>query len=117
MNIAVLEYVEAARLRGEGNWYIMTREILPNVLLPLLSYAFIIMAVLIVAEGSLSFLGLSIQRPNPTWGNIIAVHQDDLQRNPHVVFAPGTAMIVTIYCLNRLGEKARQIWDPREAAI
>ena len=73
--------------------------------------------VLIVAEASLSFLGLGIQRPDPTWGNMIAAGQDDFDKHPHLVFAPGVTMFLTVFALNRVGERARQLWDPRESVL
>lgn len=111
------EFVLAARAMGANRRRIIFRELVPNVALPLLSYAFIIVAVIIVAEASLSFLGIGIQRPEPTWGNMIAAGQDDFDRHPHLVFIPGGVMFLTVFALNRIGEKARQLWDPREANI
>ncbi len=111
------DFVLSARAMGSKNTRIIAREIAPNVVLPLLSYAFIIVAVLIVAEASLSFLGIGIQRPNPTWGNMIAAGQQDFQEIPHIVFIPGGIMFLTVFCLNRIGEKARSIWDPRSAQV
>lgn len=111
------EFVLAARAMGASRKRIVFRELVPNVALPLLSYAFIIVAVLIVAEASLSFLGIGIQRPEPTWGNMIAAGQDDFDRHPHLVFIPGGVMFLTVFALNRIGEKARALWDPREAKV
>jgi peptide/nickel transport system permease protein len=111
------EFVLAARSMGAKHWRIIAYELVPNVVRPLLSYSFIIIAVLIVAEASLSFLGVGIQRPTPTWGNMIAAGQDELQRTPHLVFAPGIVMFLTVFALNRLGDKARALWDPRQGAI
>ena len=93
------------------------RELLPNVIRPLLSFSFIIVAVLIVAEASLSFLGVGIQRPTPTWGNMISAGQGELRTAPHLVFIPATVMFVTVFALNRIGDRARQLWDPRESAL
>lgn len=111
------EFVTAARGMGATRRRIIFRELVPNVALPLLSYAFIIVAVLIVAEGSLSFLGLSIPRPEPTWGNMISAGANDLRRIPHLVFVPATVMFLTVFALNRIGDRARQIWDPRESKV
>lgn len=111
------EFVLAARAMGANNKRIIFRELIPNVTLPLLSYAFIIVAVLIVAEASLSFLGLGIQRPEPSWGNMIAAGQDSYQEHPHLVFIPGVIMFLTVFSLNRIGEKARELWDPTAAKI
>jgi len=106
------EFVLAAKGMGERNSAIMRRELLPNVLLPVVSYGFLVVAVLIVAEASLSFLGLSIQRPSPTWGNMIAAGQEDFERHPHLVFIPGIVLFLTVFSFNRIGDKARKLWNP-----
>ncbi len=111
------EFVLAARAMGAGHVRVIMKELMPNVLRPLLSYSFIIIAVLIVAEASLSFLGVGISRPTPTWGNMIAGGQGELRTSPHIVFIPAAVMFITVYSLNRLGDKARQYWDPRDSAL
>lgn len=105
------DFVLAARVLGAPRKRIALRELLPNVLPALASYGFVVMALLIVAEASLSYLGLSIQRPNPTWGNMIAAGQQTFERNPHLVFAPGLILFLTVFALNRIGEAARHAWD------
>jgi peptide/nickel transport system permease protein len=117
MAIAQREFVLAARSLGAKERRIVLRELVPNVALPLLSYAFIIVAVLIVAEGSLSFLGLSIPRPEPTWGNMIYAGNEDLRKIPHLVFVPATVMFLTVFSLNRISDRARKIWDPRDSKV
>lgn len=111
------EFVMAARAIGARPSRIIMRELVPNVIRPLLSYSFIIIAVLIVAEASLSFLGVGIQRPTPTWGNMISAGQGEIQTTPHLVFVPGGVMFLTVFALNRLGDKARQVFDPKESAL
>jgi peptide/nickel transport system permease protein len=113
------EFVLSARSMGAKNFRIIFREIMPNVALPLLSYAFIVIAVLIVAEGSLSFLGLGLKPPKPTWGNMIAEGQQAnvLKGFPHIPMVPGVVMFLTVYSFNRVGEWARSKWDPREAKV
>jgi peptide/nickel transport system permease protein len=111
------EFVLAARGLGATNRRIIVRELLPNVILPIVSYAFIIVGALIVAEASLSFLGLSIQRPTPTWGNMIAAGQNDFDEHPHLVFVPGMVLFLTVFALNRIGDRARKLWDPRQSAL
>lgn len=111
------EFVLAARALGERDRSIVWRELVPNVALPVASFGFLLVAAFIVAEASLSFLGLSVQRPNPTWGNMIAAGQSDFQTVPHVVFVPGAVLFLTVYALNRIGEDARRRWDPREAKV
>ena len=113
------EFVLSARSMGAKNFRIIFREIMPNVALPLLSYAFIVIAVLIVAEGSLSFLGLGLKPPKPTWGNMIAEGQQAnvLKQYPFIPMVPGVVMFLTVYSFNRCGEWARSKWDPREAKV
>jgi peptide/nickel transport system permease protein len=111
------EFVLAARALGGTNRRIIFRELLPNVALPLISYGFIIVAALIVAEASLSFLGLGIQRPTPTWGNMIAAGQSDFEKHPHLVFIPGTILFATVFALNKVGDRFRRMWDPRRSAL
>jgi peptide/nickel transport system permease protein len=111
------EFVLAARALGDRSRSIMFRELLPNVLLPIVTFGFLVVAVLIVAESSLSFLGLSVQRPNPTWGNMIAAGQENFDEHPHVVFIPGMVLFLTVFAFNRLGDRARERWDPRQTKI
>ena len=117
LTFAQREFVLAAKAMGSGDRRVIFRELLPNVALPLLSYAFLVTAVLIVAEASLSFLGVGIQPPEPTWGNMIEAGQENYQDHPHLVFVPGIVMFMTVFALNRVGDKARERWDPREAQI
>lgn len=111
------EFVLAARALGARDRRIIIRELIPNVALPVFSFGFIMVAVLVVAEASLSFLGLSVQRPDPTWGNMIAAGQADLDRNPHLIFVPGIVLFATVYALNRVGDEARSMWDPRRSSL
>jgi peptide/nickel transport system permease protein len=111
LTLAQREFVLSARAMGATNRRIVFRELLPNVVRPLISYAFLIVAVLIVAEASLSFLGVGIQRPTPTWGNMIAAGQETFDQDPHLVFVPGTVMFFTVFAINRVGDRARRLWD------
>lgn len=107
------DFVRMARALGGRDRRILFREVMPNVASPLISYGFVVVAVLIVAEASLSYLGLSVQRPAPTWGNLIAAGEDGFDRNPHLVFAPGIVLFLTVFSLNRIGEAARSRWEVR----
>lgn len=102
------EFVTAARAMGAGGRRIMFRDILPNAMLPVLSYMFINAAVVIIAEGSLAYLGLSVPFPKPTWGALISSGQDRLRTDPHIVFVPATVMFLTVLSLNRIGDWARK---------
>jgi len=120
LTFAAREFVTAARAMGASNGRILFREILPNVALPLASYAVIIVAVVIVAEASLSFLGVGIDPiSTPTWGNMISEgrQQSVLKDAPHIVFVPGVLMFLTVLSLNRVGESLRVLWDPRESKL
>jgi peptide/nickel transport system permease protein len=112
------DFVVASEALGAKKRRILVRHLLPNVMLPIISYAFIIIAVLIVAEGSLAFLGLGLQQPQPSWGNMIAEGTlSVLRQYPHIPLVPGVFMFLTVFSFNRIGERARRAWDPRQAKI
>lgn len=102
------EYVQAAEAMGASNARLMWREVLPNAVLPVVSYSFIVVAVVIVAEGSLSYLGVGVPSPQPSWGGMIAAGQRKLKLVPHLVFVPATVMFITVLSLNRIGEAVRK---------
>lgn len=111
-------FVVAARAMGATRSRILLRELLPNVLLPLLSLAVVMISVLIVAEASLSFLGLGIQPPEPTWGNMIAEGEGRVfEQHPHIVLVPGAFLFLTVFAFNIVGEKARGRWDSRSVKL
>lgn len=101
------EFVTAAKSMGASNVRIILREILPNVLLPVISFATVVAAGLVVAEGSLSFLGLGIPPPAPSWGGMIAAGRESLYEAPYLVLVPGMFFFLTVFSLNRVGDWAR----------
>ncbi|MFI6874820.1 ABC transporter permease [Streptomyces sp. NPDC050400] len=118
MNYAGREFVTAARAMGARRSRILLRELLPNVLLPILSLAVVMISVLIVAEASLSFLGLGVQPPEPTWGNMIAEGEGRVfEEHPHIVLVPGAFLFLTVFAFNIVGEKARLRWDSRSVQL
>ncbi|MCT1639437.1 ABC transporter permease [Dietzia cinnamea] len=117
MSFAGREFVTAARSLGAGEIRIMLREVAPNIVAPVLSYSFMLVAVLIVAEASLSYLGLSIPRPEPTWGNMISAGQPDFERYPYLVGIPAFVLFLTVLSFNQLGEAAGRKWSPGAAKI
>lgn len=118
ITFAQREFVLAARAMGATRGRIMLKELVPNVALPVFSMAIVMISVLIVAEASLSFLGLGIQAPAPTWGNMIAEAEGStLQEHPHIVLVPGAFLFLTVFSFNLLGEKAQKRWDPRSAHL
>jgi peptide/nickel transport system permease protein len=118
LSFAQREFVLAAKAMGASAPRVMLRELVPNVVLPLASYAMVMISVLIVAEASLSFLGLGVQAPEPSWGNMIAEGEgDEFRQHPHVVLVPGVVLFLTVFSFNLLGERARQRFDSRAAKI
>lgn len=116
--VAQSEYVTASKVLGAPKWRIMLDDITPNVALPLLSYSFVLVAVMIVAEGALAFLGLGLQQPNPSWGNMIAEGGiTTLTDYPHIPLVPGAFMFITVLSLNLVGERAMARWNPRESHL
>jgi peptide/nickel transport system permease protein len=113
------EYVLAARALGAKNGRILFREILPNVILPLSAFALVVTAVAIVAEAGLAFLGLSIERPQPSWGTMIDDSRKLLTTKGvwHVTFIPITVMFLTVLSINLIGDRLRARIDSRDAKI
>lgn len=112
------EFVTASRGLGARGPRVIATDIVPNVLPPLLAYALVYAAVLLIAEGSLAFLGLGMQQPEPTWGNMIAEGGlRELRRNPHVALVPGAFMFTTVLSLNLIGERARRRFRVREGQL
>lgn len=98
------EFVLAARALGAKNGRIIFKEVMPNVIPPMVSFSLIAIAVVIVAEGALAFLGLSVQPPIPTWGFMINEGREELARSPWMSLLPATTMFATILSLNLLGD-------------
>lgn len=117
MVVAQHEYVQASRVLGARHPRILLRDIVPAIAQPLISYALVMVSMLVVAEASLSYLGLGIPRPEPTLGNMISAGKDDFDRAPHLVFCPALALFLTVLSLNLLGEHLRKVWDRRESHV
>lgn len=115
--IAQREFVTAARAYGSRPLRIVVRDIAPNVFLPVAAYGFIMIGIFIVAEGSLSFLGLGIPPPEPSWGSMIAGGRTDLINAPHVALVPSAVMLLTVLSINLLGERARKRFDVRDSNL
>ena len=110
------EFVLAARVAGLAPARIVWRHLLPNVLPLLLVQASLGMAGAVLAEASLSFLGLGIQPPTPSWGAMINAGRGHLLDAPHLTLFPGAAILVTVLALNFLGDALIDLADPRRAA-
>lgn len=117
LSFAQREFVLAARASGASDLRILVRELLPNVLVPMLVYGLLVTAVLIVVEGVLSFLGLSVQPPQVSWGTLIDSGRDYLQEAPHITFIPAAVMCLTVLSFNLIGDSLRSLSDPRESRL
>lgn len=107
LSIRQREFVLAARAMGATNRRLMWREILPNAVVPVASYSFIVLGAVIVAEASLSFLGLGVPPPKPSWGSMIADGRIKIKTDPHLVYTPALFLFLTVLAFNRVGEWAR----------
>jgi peptide/nickel transport system permease protein len=107
MRWANREFVAAATNMGASALRLMGREILPNLLPSLAAYLPIVIASLIVAEGSLSFLGLGIPPPTPSWGGMINDGKESISTHPMIVFVPAAAIFLTVFALNVVGDRLR----------
>jgi peptide/nickel transport system permease protein len=107
------EYVEAARALGAGHLRIFTRHILPNMVQPLLVQCAIGMAGAVLAEATLSFLGLGVPAPAPSWGAMLNDARSHLFDTPHLVLFPACAVMIAVLGFNLLGDALRDHLDPR----
>ncbi len=107
-------YIEAARALGAGHMRLMLRHILPNVMAPIIVMASVTVGNAILIEASLSFLGLGVPPPNPTWGSMLAVNgRRFIEQQPWLGFFPGMAIALTVLSANFLGDALRDVLDPR----
>ena len=107
------EYVEAAKVVGQSNLVIIISEILPNIFHSILVLGTLRMGSLIIAEASLSFLGLGIQPPTPAWGSMVADGRDYLVTSWWISTLPGLTILLLVLSINLFGEGLRDILDPR----
>lgn len=108
-----MEYVEAARALGANDVRIITRHILPNILQPVLVQAALGLASAVLAEATLSFLGLGAPPPAPSWGNMLNDARSHLFDSPHMVLFPALAVMICVVAFNFLGDVLRDAADPR----
>ncbi len=114
LNIKTADYVESAHAIGLSNYRILSRYIFPNVLPPILVQATLTIATAIIAEASLSFLGLGQQPPAPSWGSMLNTAKNFLNQAPWMAMWPGIAIFLVVLGFNLLGDGLRDALDPRE---
>ncbi|MGO4573819.1 ABC transporter permease [Microvirga sp. 2TAF3] len=114
LSIKAEDYVEGARAIGLPDFWIILRYILPNVIPPILVQATLTVAGAIIAEASLSFLGLGQQPPNPSWGSMLNTAKNFMDQAPWMSFFPGIAIFLIVLGFNLLGDGLRDALDPRE---
>lgn len=111
------EFVTAAKALGAKPKRILTKEILPNVVPAMISFSFVALAILVVAEGALSFLGLSVKAPAATWGKLIQAGSEKLDEAPHMALMPCAVMFLTLLSLNFIGDRLQHRFSARESKL
>lgn len=114
LNVKVEDYVEAARAIGNPPWRIALRHVLPNITAPLIVQATLAIASAVIAEASLSFLGLGQQPPAPSWGSMLNTAKNYIDQAPWMAVWPGLAIFGLVLAFNLLGDGLRDALDPRQ---
>ena len=114
LNVKVEDYVEAARAVGNPPWRIALRHVLPNTVAPLIVQATLAIAGAVIAEASLSFLGLGQQPPAPSWGSMLNTAKNYVDNAPWMAIWPGLAIFLLVLAFNLLGDGLRDALDPRQ---
>ncbi|MEZ4520101.1 MAG: ABC transporter permease [Thermomicrobiales bacterium] len=114
LSIREREYVFAARAIGATDRRIIVRHVLPNVLGPVIVLASLAVGGIIILEAALSFLGLGVQRPTPSWGGMLADGRAHIRNYPHIAIAPGIMIFLTVLAFNLIGDGLRDALDPRQ---
>jgi peptide/nickel transport system permease protein len=115
LSIREKEYVEASRAIGNSELYTLWRHVLPHTISPLTVLATAMFGWVILAESALSFLGLGVPPPAPTWGNMLAAARPYMESAPHLSIAPGIMIALCLLGTNLLGDALRDKFDPRTA--
>lgn len=113
LRLRTLEFVDASRASGASPLRIVTRQILPNAVAPLIVQASLLTAESILVESGLSYLGLGVQPPTPSWGNMLFEGRRFMDSAWWISVWPGVAIFVTVLCLNLVGDLLRDLLDPR----
>jgi peptide/nickel transport system permease protein len=114
LNVKVEDYIEAARAVGNPPWRIAFRHVLPNTVAPLIVQATLAIAGAVIAEASLSFLGLGQQPPAPSWGSMLNTAKNFVDNAPWMAIWPGLSIFALVLAFNLLGDGLRDALDPRQ---
>ncbi|WP_449472648.1 ABC transporter permease [Sphingobium chungangianum] len=117
LSFANREFVLASRALGASHFRIIWKDILPNVLPPTFAYALMTMSVVVVLEGSLSFLGIGVPPPTPSWGKMIFEGHEYLFTDPQLSLVPSAVMFLTILSLNLIGDQFAMLTNSRDARL
>lgn len=117
LSISKRDHVTAARSMGASSTSIVAREVVPLVGLSLSTFAFLALSGAVVAESALSFLGLSVAAPTPTWGSMISSGRSELGTAPHIPLVPSAVIVATVLAFNVLGDRVRRLLEVREAQL
>ena len=109
---AQMEYVDAARALGASDWRIVLKHLLPNSMAVSLVLFTVGVGAAIVAEAGLSFIGLGVQPPTPSWGNMLTFAQNSFRFGPHIAIIPGLTISIVVLSINLLGDALRDVLDP-----
>lgn len=116
LTLKSLDFVAAARLSGRGKWSVARRELLPSLAAPVITYAALLFPVNITVEAALSFLGVGIKPPTPSWGQMLTEADTWYQSAPTYLLLPAGLLFVTVLALTVFGEGVRTALDPRAAS-
>ncbi|TKT77416.1 ABC transporter permease [Aquamicrobium sp. LC103] len=113
MSIREREYVEASRVMGNSEFVTMARHVLPNCIAPVTVLATTMFGWIVLSESALSFLGLGVPPPAPSWGNMLSTARPFISQAPHMIVLPGLCIAVTLLGVNMLGDAVRDWLDPK----
>jgi ABC-type dipeptide/oligopeptide/nickel transport system permease subunit len=113
LSVKEREYFQAARAMGVSNLKLMFVHMLPNSIQPVIVQASLGVGFAILGEAGLSFLGLGVTPPTPTWGNMLSLAFDNLRSAPHLMYPPGIAIVLVVISFSFVGDGLRDVLDPR----
>lgn len=114
LTLKAREFVEAAHASGASSFRIIFSHIIPNLLGPVIVYATLTIPIVILAESFLSFLGLGVQEPLTSLGQLIKTGADEMETKPWLLIAPAVTMMITLFCFNFIGDGLRDALDPKD---